>query len=1323
MPNHRIPPRIVSRTISVLFLAALCFGFAAGVQSAPDADAKQIIEKTGITGGLVIHVNIGDGKLTAALRANERYQVHGVDTDASKVDAAREYIRGLGVYGDVAVDQFNGKSLPYIDNLANLVVSEDLGDITMDEVMRILAPKGVAWIKQGGKWSKTVKPWPDNIDEWTHLLHDADGNAVANDTAVGPPKHLKWVGSPRWSRHHDRMASMSALVSAGGRLFFIMDEGSRISIQMPAKWTLVARDAFNGTVLWKRNIPTWHSHLWPLKSGPTQLARRLVASGDVVYATLGIDAPLTALNAATGETLHTFEGTKATEEIIASGDRVFALVNENEWELEGFNPVFNTGDQARVRTDFKWNEKPRHLAGLDAKSGKLLWKIPTKVAPLSLIVDSERVYFHDDEKVVCLDRDSGKRLWAGKPASRERTMNFNFGPKLVAHKGVVLYAGGERTMVAMDAKTGKELWTSPHEKGGYQSPEDLLVLKDLIWSAPLTSGKDSGIFTGRNYLTGEVEKSFPPDVETYWFHHRCYIAKATENFLLPSRTGIEFVDPAKEHWDIHHWVRGGCLYGILPCNGLVYAPPHNCACYPEAKLYGFNALAPATDSRTAILNKLAQTKLRNPLVKGAAFGKLSTQSNSQPSANSKDWPTFRGDASRSGATKHDIATDLKPAWKTKLGGKLTSVVVADGRLFVAQIDQHRVVALDGKSGKELWSYMAGGRVDSPPTAHKGAVLFGSADGWVYCLRASDGELAWKFQAALTDLRLPSFEQLESVWPVHGSVLVQDDFAYFVAGRSNFLDGGMRLYKLNAATGELMKTTVLDDKDPDTGENLQSKIATLQMPVGLPDILSCDGSYVYMRSQKMDLDGTRMEIGPVSGNAAEQGAAQEGDGRHLFAPMGFLDDTWFHRSYWVYGKNFAGGHNGYYQAGKNTQSGRILVFDKDEVFGFGRKAQYLKWTTTLEHQLYASKKTAPVKPKTVAGKGGASSSSGVPMIRFDKPKSMNPQGKAVTVEAWVKADKPNGVIIARGGPADGFALALEKGRPQFIVRSASSLSQVNGDDQIGQVWTHLAGVLTSGKNLQLFVNGRLVATSHASGFVATDPKQGLEIGADDLSAVGDYQSPNGFVGLIDEPRIYNDQLTPDDIAKNYANPGRTVESRELVLACSFEKGGAQDASGKKHHGKVDGALNVEGKVGAAMKFAVTVNSRRRGKAGKAANNANQQGGSIVKHLWNQDVPLLARAMVKAGGTIFVAGPADVIDEEASFKKLTEKDAEIQKMLAEQDKILEGKNGALLIAYAAKDGKEVGRFTLGSLPVWDGMAVANDRLYISTTDGEVVCMEGE
>ena len=74
----------------------------------------------------------------------------------------------------------------------------------------------------------------------------------------------------------------------------MMDEGPRHSVQMPPDWKLIARDAFNGVILWKRDISQWQTHLWPLKSGPAQLPRRLVSDGDRVYATLNLDGPLTA---------------------------------------------------------------------------------------------------------------------------------------------------------------------------------------------------------------------------------------------------------------------------------------------------------------------------------------------------------------------------------------------------------------------------------------------------------------------------------------------------------------------------------------------------------------------------------------------------------------------------------------------------------------------------------------------------------------------------------------------------------------------------------------------------------------------------------------------------------------------------------------------------------------------------------------------------------------------------------------------------------------------------------------------------------------------
>lgn len=1263
-------------------------------------DAAKIIAESGVSAGFVVHVGAGDGTLTSALRKNDTMQVHGLLRDGAAVESVRDAARNKGKYGDVSFDSFDGKELPYVDNLVNLFVTEDLGDVPMEEVLRVLVPNGVAMVKQGDAWTKTVKPRPDNIDDWSHYLHDATGNSVAHDDVVAPPRHLQWVGSPRWSRHHDRMASMSALVATGGRMFYIMDEGSRISIQLPSKWKLIARDAFNGSVLWKRDIANWQSHLWPLKSGPTQLSRRLVSTDDTVFTTLSFNAPLTALDAATGKTLRTYEGSDATEEIIQTGDTLFLVVRKGKAELQDYAPLHGTvGDQARSR-DFFWNEEPRVVMAYDVKSGRQLWAKRTVISPLTLAADQSQVFFHDGEKLVSLDQKTGEIAWETEPVTRRQNFTFNFGPRLVVHDDVVLYAGGDGNIKGVDVKSGEELWGAKFPNSGYQSPQDLMVVNGLVWLAPLTSGKDTGVYTGRDPRTGEVKKEFSPDVDTYWFHHRCYIAKATDNFLMPSRTGIEFVDPDKEHWDIHHWVRGGCLYGVMPCNGLTYAPPHNCACYPEAKLFGFNSLAPMAPTRPIPTDVDEEGRLE----KGPAFDTPLADA----AANEGDWPTYRHDQGRSGNASSAVDSEVRVDWTADLGGKLTAPVIADGTVYVAKIHEHTLVALDHANGEKKWTYTIGARIDSPPTIHRGRVVFGGADGWVYCLTA-DGELAWRYRAAPLDRRTMAYEQLESLWPVHGSVLVRDDTVHCVAGRSTFLDGGLRMLRLNIATGEKVSETIMDDKNPETGSNMQEKVQILQMPVGLPDILSCDGNHIFMKSQKFDLEGKRLEIGPNSGDFATQASKQRGDDAHIFAPMGFLDDSWFHRSYWVLGQSFAGGHGGYYQAGRFAPSGRLLVKGNGYVFGYGRKPEYLRWTTVLEHQLFAAEPNPPEIPanfgKNTAGVGGA-------YAAFGKPKSLDPTGKPLTIEAWVTATKPQGVIVARGGPAEGFALTMQGGRPAFLVRSESRLTTVAGNRRIVGGWHHVVGVLAEDKSMKLYVDGELVGEGESKGLITQDPAQGLEVGADAGTAVGEYKTTLPFTGIIDEVRLYFLAADKNQILRRYAD-GSEISS-EAVLAVSFDDGTARDHSIHRHNGTLEQGKIVEGKFGKAVQFS----ARKKG-----ANSGVKQGNSLVEPKWTEDIPIYVRGMVLAGKTLFIVGPPDVVDEEESFQKLTESDPAVQELLAQQDRALNGSDGAMLLAVNTDTGQVVHGVQLGSLPEWDGLVAAGGKLILSTKDGKVISFGSE
>jgi outer membrane protein assembly factor BamB len=1288
------------QAVGATYMVALGRHVGLPLRTAQARQAKQILDATGVRGGLVVHIGCGDGKLTAALRANDSYIVHGLDADAQNVKNAREHISGkksagLNLYGKVSVDQWRDKHLPYIDNLVNLIVSEDLGKVSMDEVMRVLCPEGAAYIKKGGKWTKTVKPRPKEIDEWTHYMHDAGGNAVAHDSVVGPPRRLQWLGSPRWSRHHDHMSSVSACVSSGGRVFYILDEGARSSILLPPKWTLIARDAFNGTVLWKRRIDEWYTHMMRLKSGPAILPRRLVAVGNRVYVTLGIDARVTALDAATGETVRTYKGTEATQELVVSDGVLFVVADKPQGQVED--------DGHKL-----WDVAQRRLMAITAETGRILWQKERTVLPMTLAADSKRVYFNDGEKVVCLDRTNGRELWASRPIPRWSKLPSYYGATLVVYEDVVLYSGGEKmvphrggsdTMTALSVKDGEVLWTAEHPQSGYQSPEDLLVADGLVWTGATTSGGYSGVFTGRDPKTGEVKVEFPPDVETYWFHHRCYRGKATDNYLLMSRTGIEFLDISKKSWEIHHWIRGACLYGIMPCNGLIYAPPHPCACYPEAKQNAFSAVAPAAK------RKKPRSSGANRFQRGPAYGKVSTVGE----ASEDDWATYRHDAARSGRTKTPVPARLKQSWHVRLGGKLSSVVVAEGKLFVASVEDHTVHALDAKSGREVWQYTAGGRVDSPPTIYKGMAIFGCTDGYVYCLRGSDGELVWRFRAAPDDQRLVAFEQVESVWPVHGSVLVQNGVVYCVAGRSMFLDGGLRLLQLDPKTGRKMSEKILDERDPETGENLQARVKVLNMPVALPDILSSDGKYVYMRSQKFDMSGKRLDLGPHSGNPAEQGSVQRGEGVHLFCPSGFLDDSYWHRTYWVYGRSFAGGHAGYHQAGKFAPAGRLLVFDDSTVYGFGRKAKYYRWTTPIEHHLFADDKNTP---RSLAPARKAAKSPGGPWISIENSKSLDPTGKPLTVEAWVKADKRNGVVLARGGPSHGYALLIRAGQPQFAVRANQKVSVVSAKRKVVGKWVHLAGMLTADKKLKLYVDGKLTATAEAKRLIGSDPFQAMQIGADDESAVGDYTSPLAFTGLLDEVRVYYGTVSDVEIAKHSTIPGKAAaKDARLVLCMTFDKGNATDESGNGNHGKIGGLKTEKGRFGSAMKFT--------GAGGKSGRSGRPSPS--FTHLWAQDLPMFVHAMVLADKTLFIAGPPDIIDEDQISKSLDVPG--VAKKLREQSAALDGQKGALLRVVSASDGKKLTEYKLESVPVWDGMAAANGRLYLSMKNGRVLCLEGK
>jgi len=873
------------------------------VQSARDMAAR-----SGIQGGLVVYLGSGGGALMTDLLINDGFVVHGLCGDRHETADAREYIKQQDLYGKVSAQHWNKDYLPYTDNLVNLLVAEDLGDVSMEEVIRVLAPRGVACVKSGETWKKTTKPWPAEIDQWTHYLHGPDNNAVARDTRVGPPKHVQWIGYPKFARSHEQLASVSAMVSARGRLFCIIDEGLTADIRMPARWRLVARDAFNGVILWKRKIDQWADHLHGFRSGPPDLPFRLVAAGDRVYVTLGIDQPVTALDAATGNTLMTYRGSEHTRQIIHTGERLIMLAGSSQVAIH-----MRRGENQSAR---------RAVMAANPETGEILWHNEISIETLlPLVVSNDALLYQTSEHLVCLSAKSGGERWkTSHPVSLAAPRNSMWlwaSPTLTAHDGIV-YVADFRALSAFSIDDGEALWECSSAPG-FTSPPDVFVINDLLWRGYTRNRGSADFGEGLNARTGKVEKVIA--TEKAWrcatlAHHRCYRPKATSRFILSSRSGVEFINVESGKISPNHWVRGTCQYGVMPANGMLYAPPHSCACNIKTMVRGTWAFASSRHEPSGVA--AADTRLE----KGPAYGNLSHQATGDGRAD--DWPTLRHDNERSGRTATSVPSNLSRAWKTTIGGRLSSPVASRGKLFVAEIDAHTVHALDITDGVSLWSYTAGGRIDSPPTIHDRLVLFGAADGWVYCLREADGALVWRFRGAPEDRLIVVRGQLESAWPIHGSVLVHDGTLIVAAGRSSYVDGGIHVYRLEPETGKTLSETVIHSLDPKTGEQPDGGVDLRGV---LNDVLAVSGESVYMRHLKIDFEtGDDLQTGPP----------------HLFAPMGFLDDAWWHRSYWLFASDPVcmpptneSGWAIWARMGNMVPSGRILSLGKEAVYGYGR----------------------------------------------------------------------------------------------------------------------------------------------------------------------------------------------------------------------------------------------------------------------------------------------------------------------------------------------------------------------------------------------------
>lgn len=190
----------------------------------------------------------------------------------------------------------------------------------------------------------------------------------------------------------------------------------------------------------------------------------------------------------------------------------------------------------------------------------------------------------------------------------------------------------------------------------------------------------------------------------------------------------------------------------------------------------------------------------------------------EPSLEKGDWPQFLADAGRTGYTPAGLADNSPlslrwkhenpaptPAWMgvhTRMTFDFAPQPVVSGEtLFYAGSTDCKIYAIDAPTGKDRWTFFAGAPVRFAPALWKDRLFAVSDDGFIYCLKASNGSVIWKKRGGKDARMVIGNDRMVSRWPVRGGAAVKDDILYVGAGI--WPTEGIYIYALDPMTGDTL----------------------------------------------------------------------------------------------------------------------------------------------------------------------------------------------------------------------------------------------------------------------------------------------------------------------------------------------------------------------------------------------------------------------------------------------------------------------------------------------------------------------------------------
>lgn len=594
--------------------------------SGKEDQAKAILKQTGITKGFCLVLN-ADYSLVYELAKQSELVVFGVNANEAKVASERQYLLQTGLYGSrITLDHLDLTMIPYSSYFANLIVGEPSG--VPKEVARHLKPiggkfcfatnaKSDAWlaetklsdekatITRADGWTVLTRATLPGASSWSHQYGNAANTSSTNDTRIKGGMSVLWYGDPGPGQMVNRHDGAVGPISTNGRLFVQGND------------SVMAHDAYNGQFLWETKNPG------AMRIGVYNAREpgNMAASDDYLF--MLIEDECLQYDAATGQIVRTLKipgaGTKKGLEwgYIAYADGL--LYGTETERVEKASEVARRGKSASISTD--------RIFAYDVKTGALAWTYQGKhIAHQTVAIGDGSVYFIDasltpEQRNLMLKEDKSalaKLTGKERELAEDRVKNNDM-----------------RMAVAVDAKTGKQLWAKPVDvtdcseigigggaltlmyqnghlvlggananghyweqflagefkrrrlvvlnaaKGGKVWAKDanyrhrpVVIGDDIVaepWSYDLYTGKQK---TRQHPITGE---------ETAWMFarpgHHCGAISATPGMIFFRSKFTAFydreTDSGTEHFAGH---RLGCWINTIPANGLVMIPEASAGC-------------------------------------------------------------------------------------------------------------------------------------------------------------------------------------------------------------------------------------------------------------------------------------------------------------------------------------------------------------------------------------------------------------------------------------------------------------------------------------------------------------------------------------------------------------------------------------------------------------------------------------------------------------------------------------------------------------------------------------------------------------------------